>query len=99
MREFRIGCVGIGGRGRSMIQWVSDGIDHVKAVAVCDSDPDKFYKPFFNGRDTVPPLQEALPGVTYYQDYVVDVIRRLSLKSLEVSCGGDAVSASFSAFT
>lgn len=69
MREFRIGCVGIGGRGRSMIQWVSDGIDHVKAVAVCDSDPDKFYKPFFNGNDTVPPLQETLPGVTYYQDY------------------------------
>lgn len=70
MREFRLACVGLGGRGRSMIQWVSEGIDHVKAVAVCDNEPDKFYKPFEAGTEGfLPPLQEKLPGVTYYQDY------------------------------
>ena len=70
MQEFRVACVGIGGRGRSMIQWVRDTIDGVKITAVCDNDPDKFYAPFDNGNGSMtPPLQQLFPDVRYYADY------------------------------
>ena len=69
MQDFHIACVGIGGRGRSMIQWVQDTIDDVKITAVCDNDPDKFYAPFDNGNGMTPPLQQLFPDVRYYTDY------------------------------
>ena len=53
-----------------MLKWANAGIDSFKAVAVCDLDPDRFYKPahFFYGGNQ-PPLQSERPDVTYYQDY------------------------------
>lgn len=69
MREFRLGCVGLGGRGRGMMEWVSNGIDNIKAVAACDNDPDKFYKPFDEGNRIAPSFQELFPGVQYFRDY------------------------------
>ena len=69
MREFRLGCVGLGGRGRGMMEWVSNGIDNIKAVAACDNDPDKFYKPFDEGNRLAPSFQELFPGVQYFRDY------------------------------
>ena len=39
-RKFRLGGVGLGHRGRSMLKWANDGIDSFEAVATCDLDPD-----------------------------------------------------------
>ena len=69
-RKFRIGGVGLGHRGRAMLKWANAGIDSFEAVAVCDLNPDLFYKPvhFFYGGNQ-PPLKDELPDVTFYQDY------------------------------
>lgn len=64
-REFRIGCVGLGHRGRAMLKWANDGIESFKAVAACDTKPDLFYKPARNQ----PSLKSELPDVEYYPDY------------------------------
>ena len=69
MQAFRIACVGIGGRGRAMIQWEKDGIDDVQVVAVCDNNPEKFYAPFDDGNSMTPPLQQLLPDVRFYENY------------------------------
>ena len=69
-RKFRLGSVGLGHRGRAMLKWANAGIDSFEAVATCDRNPDRFYKPvhFFYGGDKGP-LKDELPGVVYYQDY------------------------------
>ena len=68
-RKFRLGCVGLGHRGRSMLKWANDGIDSFEAVAACDLDPDRFYKPCHLAGKNQGPLKDELPKVVFYQDY------------------------------
>ena len=68
-RKFRLGGVGLGHRGRSMLKWANDGIDSFEAVAACDLDPDRFYKPCHLAGKNQGPLKDELPNVAFYQDY------------------------------
>ena len=68
-KKFRIGCVGLGHRGRAMLKWANGGIDSFEAVAACDRNPDLFYKPasFSSGDRGI--LKDELPDTVFYQDY------------------------------
>lgn len=70
MRKFRMATVGLGHRGRQMLCDVARCVDCIDAVAVCDLNPDLFYKPvhFYYGGD-MPPLKEELPALHFYTDY------------------------------
>ncbi|MBR4663777.1 MAG: hypothetical protein IKO93_07885, partial [Lentisphaeria bacterium] len=63
IRKFRLGGVGLGHRGRSMLKWANDGIDSFEAVAACDLDPDRFYKPCHLAGKNQSPLKDELPNV------------------------------------
>ena len=69
MREFRLGCVGLGGRGRGMLQWVAEGIEGMIPVAVCDTDPAKFHQPYKNDSGEQPSLESVFPNVRFFEDY------------------------------
>ena len=55
MREFRLGCVGLGGRGRGMMEWVSNGIDNIRS---------KIKFAVFNNFEIIPDFADAF-GITF----------------------------------
>ena len=66
MEKIRVAVVGLGHRGRYMVQLAKNSFDFVEIVAACDIDPALWHETQWQQKV---PMKESLPGTVFYEDY------------------------------
>ncbi|MBO5454116.1 MAG: Gfo/Idh/MocA family oxidoreductase [Clostridia bacterium] len=84
MKKLRIGVVGLGHRGRQLIE-VSGSFDNVEIAAVCDLKPTNWYEQQWLSDA---PLAEKFPEAVFYEDYD-KMLDEASLDAIIVETGAD----------
>ena len=85
MKEFRLGVVGLGHRGRNMFKLAAEGFDFVKPVAACDLIEANWYETKFQ-QDK--PMCETFPETKFYTDFQ-KMLDEARLDVLLVETGAD----------
>ena len=87
MKEIRMGVVGLGHRGRGILQLTAKGFDYVKPVAVCDI----LRRNWFGTEDALTPengFGKDYPDTVFYSDYDT-MLDEANLDIVVVETGAD----------
>lgn len=84
MQKIRLGVVGLGHRGRALLE-ISSNFEHVEIVAACDIIPKNWYeKQWLSDK----PMAELFPKATFYEDYGT-MLEEAGLDVVIVETGAD----------
>lgn len=85
MKKIRLGVVGLGGRGRSMVKIAMNNFDCVELVAGCDIRPKNWFE---TQRYFEKPFSEIYPNAKFYEDYE-EMLDKEKLDAVLVETDGD----------
>ncbi|MBO5760945.1 MAG: Gfo/Idh/MocA family oxidoreductase [Lentisphaeria bacterium] len=69
MKDFRLGVVGLGHRGRAMFTEACKCLFGIKGVAACDINPALWYDDILRDKAVHPSMASQLPDVKFYESY------------------------------
>lgn len=69
MKDFRLGVVGLGHRGRAIFADACKYLFGIKGVAACDIDPSLWYDNILRNNTETPSMASRLPDVQFYENY------------------------------
>lgn len=85
MEKIRVGVVGLGHRGRAMLQLSAEGFDCVEIAAACDIIPSNWYEKQWLSDDA---LSAKFPNAVFYEDYD-KMLNEANLDVVIVETGAD----------
>ena len=85
MKKIRLGVVGLGHRGRSMLKLAVEGFDYIEPAAACDIRPANWYEKQWLFEAS---FAEWLPNTVFYEDYD-KMLTDANLDAVIVATGAD----------